>query len=464
VESSMLIKNDDANNTRSDRFDALFMAPDAVNLSNEIQILSSRPVIERVVKNMNFQIRYYNIGKIRTSLLYPTCAFTMQILDSPDPDMSFGIQVLVLDDNTFSINKDPKVLHFGEPFVVRGNRVVFIRNKGIPLQKYATMNFHVSYDPASAIAGYFLGGVKIAQSNDQSTILTLSYETENIDLGVDFLNSLMKVYDSLNIEDKNRISVNSLDFINRSLDTLELQLNSLEGSVRKFRVNNEVFSEEDQSKMYLDNVDKTRSSVDEQDVKITLANLLQQYINDKKNVHELVPVNMGIEEPTLTQRIAEYNRLQLERDNNLKTTKPDNPLILSMDGSLEKIRRDISEALNNIKSGYEIAKNKMIQQQNQVVGKLRALPGKSMELSNIGRRERSWRIFILFSYRKNWKLPFLQHPLFQIQKLLSRRWDQTVRSGRANGKYILCIYCWAWRFRLDLLQQKNCSATRSPPG
>ena len=48
------------------------------------------------------------------------------------------------------------------------------------------------------------------------------------------------------------------------------------------------------------------------------------------------------------QLISEYNKLQLERDNNLKTTTVDNPMIKAYDGSLEKIRGDISEALNNV--------------------------------------------------------------------------------------------------------------------
>ena len=58
-------------------------------------------------------------------------------------------------------------------------------------------------------------------------------------------------------------------------------------------------------------------------------------------------------------------RLQLERDNNLKTTTENNPLIQAYDASLEKIRRDMSEALNNVKNGYAIARNKMLQQKEQ---------------------------------------------------------------------------------------------------
>ena len=47
-----------------------------------------------------------------------------------------------------------------------------------------------------------------------------------------------------------------------------------------------------------------QTNIDAMDVKITVANLLQQYINDPKKAHELVPINMGIEEPALASRIS----------------------------------------------------------------------------------------------------------------------------------------------------------------
>ena len=137
------------------------------------------------------------------------------------------------------------------------------------------------------------------------------------------------------------------------------------------------------------------------DVKITVANLLQQYINDPKKAHELVPINMGIEEPALATRISEYNKMQLERDNNLKTTTENNPLIQAYDASLEKIRRDMSEALNNVKNGYAIARNKMLQQKDNMVGKLRAMPGKTLAVRKCcPAGKKYWKNCILFCYRK----------------------------------------------------------------
>src|SRR5450631_3510699 len=79
VQSSMLINDQGSMGAKGDRFDALMMTPGTENLSNEIKILTSRPVLQRVVKNIQLTTRYYNIGKVRTSILYPESPFNLEI-------------------------------------------------------------------------------------------------------------------------------------------------------------------------------------------------------------------------------------------------------------------------------------------------------------------------------------------------------------------------------------------------
>jgi len=388
VQSSMLISNQGQGGDKGDRFDALLMSPGSENLTNEMRILTSRPVLQRVVNSLHLHTRYYNIGKVRTTMLYPESPFTMEYLTPGNENSNIGLQITIINGHQFKIGKDNKNHEFGEILNVGTNKVVLLRDPTVDLSNFAAPVFYVSRQSAATVAGSYRSALKITQSNEQSTILDLSFTTENTELGKDFLNALMKVYDSLNIEDKNRIAINSLRFINKNLDTLTQQLNQLEGNVQNFRVTHQMFDAEDQSKLYLANSEQGQHAIDQMDVKITVANLLQQYVNDPKKAHELVPVNMGIEEPALGTRIAEYNKMQLERDNNLKTTTQSNPLIQAFDSSLEKIRRDISEALNNIKNGYVIARNKLMEQKSDAEGKLREIPGKTLQLGNVTRRQK----------------------------------------------------------------------------
>ncbi|HWY34746.1 MAG TPA: GNVR domain-containing protein, partial [Nitrosopumilaceae archaeon] len=235
------------------------------------------------------------------------------------------------------------------------------------------------------MAESFKSGLKIVQE-DQTTILTLSYDTDIQTLGVDLLNVLMLVYDSLNLEDKNRISTNTLNFINRNLDTVNFELNNSQGRIKSYKVSNNVFDIEGQSKTYLANIGDATKSIEVQEVRMNILNWLLNYVNDEKNKFELVPTNLGIEELALTQLEAEYNKLQLDRESNLKTTKPNNPLILAMESALEKIRKNIAQALLNVRESYLITKNNLLEQQQNMQGQLNSLPGKSMELGNVQRR------------------------------------------------------------------------------
>ena len=69
-----------------------------------------------------------------------------------------------------------------------------------------------------------------------------------------------------------------------------------------------------------------------------------------------MPVNLGIDEPVLLKLVQEYNTTQTLREAHLKTAPENNPLIISLNNTLEKNRHDIHEALLNVKQAYPVFK------------------------------------------------------------------------------------------------------------
>jgi capsular exopolysaccharide synthesis family protein len=190
------------------------------------------------------------------------------------------------------------------------------------------------------------------------------------------------------VEDKNRTADNTLRFINARLFELSDTLKGVQGGLRNFMVQNQVFDIETQSKAYLDNIGESNKQKGEMEVKLAIVNYLLEYVSDKKNVHELVPTNLGIEEPALLQLVTGYNQLQLERESNAKTTPQDNPLIVRLDNELSNIRGSIYQALLNVRQAYGIAINNIGQKDMQLQGLVSSLPGKSMQMLNIGRQQK----------------------------------------------------------------------------
>ncbi|HEV2479876.1 MAG TPA: polysaccharide biosynthesis tyrosine autokinase [Puia sp.] len=390
VQSSLLIKSEQDNfaSSKDDKFSEMILPQTDVNLRNEMAILKSRPVIARVVKDLDLQYLSYNKGTVRSTLLYPVSPFSLRLTRIADSAIGFGCQITVLNENRFLLNESKTSHRFGDTTELDGSRFVLLYDSTMGIHSMGSAKFEFSWLPLPAAVENLLGSLKITQTDDQTTILTLIFEHENPMLGKNVLNTLMSVYDSLIVENKNRISANTLQFIDDRLYELNDTLRGVEGVLRNFMVANQAFDIEGQSKAFLDKEGDEANSVVTSGVKIGIVNWLLDYVANKKNQYELVPTALGIDEPALLQLITEYNKLQLEREANLKTSSETNPMILAMDGTLEKTRRNIYQALLNVKQAYAIA-SEGLQKQNQTLQeRIASLPGKSMRLLNIERQQK----------------------------------------------------------------------------
>jgi len=388
VQSSMLVKNErGAGGSKDARFDELFMNQGAVNLTNEVELLHSRPVLQRVARDLELNLAYYVKGSIRSTLQYPDNPIELIIGRIADSSRGFSFQVTIVNDGEFLLNEGKKPLPFGVPFRLGENICTIVRNKNIIISSLQKI-FQVNWAPIPQAVEGLRSGLKITQGSDQSTILTLSFEGVNTDLGKDVLNTLMAVYDSMNVEDKNRISLITLKFIDDRLNNLKDELGGVQGNLRNFMISNEAYDIDQQSKSIIDNLNTGAKAKAEQEIRLTVINWLLDYIKSSKNTYNAVPTNLGIQEPALLQLITEYNRLQLDREANLKTTPASNPLILSLEASLEKVRSNIYQALQNVKQAYLIESNSLKQQEDQMHGRIQGLPGKSMQMINISRQQK----------------------------------------------------------------------------
>ncbi|MDP4150483.1 MAG: polysaccharide biosynthesis tyrosine autokinase [Bacteroidota bacterium] len=401
VQSSLMIQNDQNNMGGKDqRFDELFMNQQSANLSNETEILRSRPVLQRVARDLGVQTVYYNKGKVRSSLLYPDAPFEMRVEQLIDSTMEFSLLVKVLNDKQFLLNEQKTPIAFGESFQLGGNRLLLARNKMVSFHSYGSADFIVTWMPLPEAAESLVGNLKVAQGNDQSTILTLSFENENSNLGRDALNTLMAVYDTLTVEDKTRIANNTLKFIDERLKNLKDDLNGAQGNLEYFMQTQQAYDLEGQAKSYQDILSESSKQKVDREIRMNVVDWLLDYIKDSKNEFNTVPTNLGIQEPALLQLVSEYNRLQLQRDANLKTTQPDNPLIVGLEGSIEKVRSNIYQALLNVKQAYLIAERNMDKQENEVKSEIRSLPGKSLQKVNIERQQRIFEELYSFLLQK----------------------------------------------------------------
>src|SRR6185312_4344987 len=391
VQASMLIQEDEYSgaSSKDPKFQELVLGQEPSNLGNEIQILKSSPVIDRVVRALHLETGCYNMGTIiKSRLIYPDAPFKIEIQHLADSNTGISLFVNVLNEQQFTLAKDGPKYFFGQPLEIGGNRISIVRTGDLNLRQYSTPQFRVTWTPSRQVAGGLMGGLQIALLNDGTTILSLTFTGDNPRLGVDVLNCLMRVYDSLKIEDKNRISTNTLQFIDAQLGSLQTQLSGVEGKSKGFMVENNAYDVTGQTSVYMNNIQELSKREAEQQVKLAVLDMLIGYVADPKNEGKLVPTSLGVEEPALLQFVTQYNQLELSKEANLRTTKPDNQIIKDMNTALAKIHSDMLQALRNVRQSYVIAINSLQKQQGANQAQLKGVPGKSMELLNIQRQQK----------------------------------------------------------------------------
>ncbi|MDH7463650.1 polysaccharide biosynthesis tyrosine autokinase [Chitinophagaceae bacterium 26-R-25] len=401
--SSMLIQNNQlgGGSASSDsKLGALFMNPSGgMNLNNEMLILQSKPMLKRVVQNLNLQTQYYSVGNVKSSLLYRNNPIELVPLDTAYANTTFALDIQVVDRNSFTINNDPKKHAFGQPFAFGSFNYKLLKTGDLNQAGSEVPRFLITHNSLSSVADGFKGALGVAHA-EGTDVLNLAATTENKDLCADILTNIMAVYDSMNIEDRNRIAQITLQFIDNRLDTIKKELSGVEKNLQDFMEKNSLYDVDAQASNYLERYDEYFKQQTESNVKLSIINWLANYLSNKSNYDKLVPTTLGIEEPALADYILSYNKLQLEREASLRSVPEGNPIIQKMDVSLDKMRRDMIEVLNNIRSSYSLTSKNLQTNTQNAQSELQSMPNKTRQLLEIKRKQQIMQDLFSFLLQK----------------------------------------------------------------
>lgn len=389
VTSTLMVKDP---NTRtptgeSDLEELLFMGSNK-NIEDEIQVVQTRRIGQRVVRALGLEIQFFNEGKIRTSLINPPeTPVRLSIISLKDSTKPFSMTVHVLDDRQFTLGEEKKPISFGQVFELPQGSFMLFR-KPIGLGNFNTSDFIITYASAEQRAGELLKGLIAVPSGTSNNIMRLTFETENPRLGLDVLNQWMLEYQKLGLEENKLSAENTLSFINEQLSEVNQELAVVEGNLLRSREKNMVINVEAQSQKVFDAMNDLDKEIVQQSVQLELVDNLIKYISDETQPYRQVGSLLGLQEPSLAAQINEFNRLQVERETMLKTTTRANPMIQNMETTISRLRQDIRQNLNNIRQGLRLTVGNLTTR-NQMVGlEISRLPAKEKEMLDIARRQK----------------------------------------------------------------------------
>ncbi|MFN3021598.1 GumC family protein [Chryseobacterium sp. TY3] len=315
-------------------------------LDAETVVLVSKPILGQVVKNLNLDVKYYSVGKIKEVEYYNELPVRAHVVELSNPDQ-FGGASFILDSksgNSFSLSSadgsNLKKYQFGTLIDLGFGKVIFEKT---PVHQ-SIQNLKVVFsNPKNVVAG--LEGA-LTVSIYKSLLMDISMLSPTYKKSEAILKELVEVYNKEGIKDKNQESQFTADFIDGRLKIITDELAGIENQKEGVKREYQITDLATQAQLALTNVNANTKEVLGYATQLDLVTSVYNLANSSSA--NLLPTGLGLAGSIDTQ-ISQYNELVLTRNRVLKQATNANPAVIEMNKRIAGLKDAIRSNLGDVR-------------------------------------------------------------------------------------------------------------------
>ena len=402
VSTTLLIRDD--NNTQlgaENLLEGLELFSGKKNLKNEIVILKSYSLSEKVIKELNLGISYYQHGFLQTNEMFGNSPFNVRVDSShlqltgvnfkltPINNEEFTLSVVadnqypytILSKNieksiTANINVKEKYAFNSlietefYAFTVKKS-IHFNLKQVIESEKYFSFKLH----QIDRLANNLIEKVIINPVNKETSILKLNIKERTPRKSIHILNKITEIYIRSGLDEKNLMAINTIHFIDEQLTIIKDSLSGIERKLELFKTKHPDLEIVDKEYGTYFQKQKLDNSLSEQSVNIKYYKSLLSYLKNDKNTNSIVsPTSMGISNPELNSLINQLLQLHAKKGELQLTTTGKNPTYIAVLSQINHTKKTIIENVNNLISSASIYEVDLIDRITTFDKKINKLP------------------------------------------------------------------------------------------
>lgn len=371
-----------------------------VNIDNEIEVIKSHRLLERVALDLNLGTTYYSEGNVISSELWKNKPFKVIWLDTKDSinsrKVSFSVE---LESKGYKLVSEDKVsdlfYSYGQSNIIKGQRFILVLENAVAIKNSGTNKYKVVRTPLSFVVEGLSNALKLASTAKQSEVLSLVLTGENQDKSEAILNSVVEVFNQDGVTDRQLVSQRTIDFVNERFVYLSSELDSIENKKQIFKKDNKLSYLLEDAKATVTKKTVAEGQYYSLETQIALAKLLEDTLK-KDGAYALLPNNIGIENENINSLITDYNKAVLERSKLLLSAGLKNPMVLEFSDKLVELKQNILYSVRILQKqlGVSIANIKSLNNDN--ANMFSSIPAKEKILRSIERQQNIKETLYLF--------------------------------------------------------------------
>ena len=406
--AKLLIKDDDNGSSRRgsslQNITNLGTISNSAGIDNEMEILSSHSIAEDAIRDLKLYVNYTTEGKVKDVITYRDQPLVVDIdaahLDRLNRPISLNItkngssfvvngtySVPTDEENSegpFSINK--KFTSLPATIPTRAGIITINSNNGRTLHEGQVLK--VSILSPKMASDKYVGELKIGQSGKGTSILQLQLTDEVPQRSLDYLKQLAIVYNRQANEDKNAVAHQTEKFINSRLEKINAELGKTEGELQNYKQKNGMVELKMNASNSVSNQNTSEQKLAEMETQIELFNTIAREVeSSSRNLTQVIPSNVGLDDESSTSLINKYNELVLERNRLLRSASESSPVVEPLTDQIRDLNVNIRRAIAAARKNLQIQRDAILAQVTKYTDQVEETPQQERMLTQIGRQQ-----------------------------------------------------------------------------
>lgn len=369
------------------------------NVLNEIEILNSPATIDKVIDRLELRTRYQAYEGLKNRDLWHNTLPIKVTFPQLKKEEGAYMKMKLHKDGSYQIYKfrlngkkqsGETTGEIGSVVQTPIGKISVVKTKYFDqcFNDNDEMTIRITKERKFDIIDRLQERLSIDLADDQTSIISISYEDQIEERAELFINTLIKVYQEDWLKDKQDEADASTTFVNERISIIEQELSGLDSNIAQFKGRNLLPDYEEAAKMYMKNASITY----EAQVKVNnYLYMLQQMRNEVKNIEGkniVLPANLLPDNQNVALEISEYNKLQTKRNSMAENSSEANPLVRDLDIQLKGMRNAIINSLDQAVNQLKAQQTGAISEDRKLKSEISATPEKITKILPAERKQK----------------------------------------------------------------------------
>ena len=405
--AKLLIKAESGSNRRGQslqNMSNLGIISNSTGIDNEMEILTSHSLAEDAIRDLKLYVNYSTKGRVKDVILYRNQPLNVDVDPEHLEKLNAPIDLTITKDSIFYIvsgtyyvptndnsNEGPysinrKITNLPATIATRAGIITISSNYGHTLKNSDVLNVSI-LSPRMA-ANKYTSELQVSQTAKSTSIAQLQLTDEVPQRSLDYLKQLAIVYNRQANEDKNTIALRTDKFINDRLSKINTELGKTEGELQNYKQKNGIVELQMNAGNSVANQNNSELKLADVETQIELFNTIAREVeSSSRNLTQVIPSNVGLDDQSSTSLINKYNELVLERNRLLRSASESSPVVEPLTAQIRELNGNIRRAIAAARQNLLIQRDAVSAQVNKYNGQVAETPQQERMLTQIDRQQ-----------------------------------------------------------------------------